>query len=83
MQIIKSNADRVMPHGLDPHDADMAPAGDNHLLPRPMPLHLGRGGFNAEIFRRQRESAVIVEGHVEGFFGRAIAQLGYGEDHAS
>ena len=60
---------------LEFHDADMGAAGDNRLLSRPVPLHLGRRALDPQIFGRQAEARDVVEFDVEALFGAVEAQL--------
>src|SRR5690348_13922851 len=65
-----------MPDGLEPHDLHMALAGDGLALIGPVSLHLGAGGFDAQIFGGQLEAFAIVEYDGEEVLGRAQSQLG-------
>jgi NAD(P)-dependent dehydrogenase (short-subunit alcohol dehydrogenase family) len=65
VQVVEDEPHRVMADRLDLHDADMAPPGHDHPLAGPVPLHLGRGALDAEVFGRQRIGLAIVEGDVQ------------------
>src|SRR4051812_32457709 len=69
VQIVELDADRVMPHGLEGENTDMAAARDGLLLTRTVALHFGRGAFDAQELRRIDEAAAIVEVDFEQLLG--------------
>ena len=56
---------RVVAHRLERVDADVALAGLQHLLPRTVALHLGRGRVDAHQLERDAECGAVVERHFE------------------
>src|SRR5262249_31350460 len=61
---------------LQGRDLDVAAAGDDLLLSRPVTLHFGRWAFDAQVFRRQGVGSAVGELDLEPAFLLEEAQLG-------
>ncbi len=61
MAVVEHDADGVVADRLEPQNADAGRAGDELALLGRMALHLGRGAFDAQQFRRQAKRLAVVE----------------------
>ena len=72
----KHQLDRVGADRLDGRDADIFLAHLQHLLPRPVPAHLGRRRMHAQEFATEFELPAVIERHLE--LTRFLVQFQFG-----
>src|SRR5271165_4986224 len=65
MQVIENEPHCVVPHRLDPDNADLSPPSHRSLLPRIVPLDLSARTFHAQILRRQGVLGSIIKRDME------------------
>src|SRR5689334_21080936 len=69
VHVVELDPDRVIADRLDRHDADMAAAGDQLLLARPVALHFSRRTLDPQQLGRKAELGAVVEIDLQRLLG--------------
>jgi hypothetical protein len=65
MAVVEGEPDRVVPDWIDPEDSDVAAAGDELALVRPVTLNLRGRALHPQELRRDLDAPSVVEGDRE------------------
>jgi hypothetical protein len=77
MQIVEDEADRIVPHRLDPDHHDVALARHRLALGAAVALDLGRGRGHPKVLGWQLENAAVLERHLQAALVTRQADLGW------
>jgi hypothetical protein len=75
VEVVESDADRIVADRLEPDEPDMGAAVYQRLPPMAMPLDFGRRTLDAQIFGWKTKPAAIVEGDLKEFLRAFEPQL--------